>query len=371
MRIMEIIGEAEGGMKEHYMLLTKGFIEKGAEVIAICNFTKEDITELKSSGIQVVPFPFPKTLRPFSTLWRIIRLIYHIKMLKPHVIHCHGFKAGFIGRLAGLLDGSQIPLIYTVHNFTTFGRGRIQSQIIRYFEQWIAEKTKRIIPVSKALRTFLSRDMEIPEEKLHVIYNAVPALPEGDGNAIRERYSIRDDEWIVGTVARLIPSKGIHVLLTAMSGILFKYPHVKLIVVGSGPEENQLKKLADNLGISKQTVFVGKVSNVQDYYASFNIFALPTFTEGLGITLLEAMYYELPIIATPVGGIPEWLSNEKNAILVPPDNVFALRTALLTYLENPEFAKKYGRQAKLDIQEKGLSEEEMIKQTWLLLSEIS
>lgn len=370
-RVMEIIGKAEGGMKRHYISLCRGLIDEGAEVFAICNFSEDDTEDLRSAGVHVIRFPFSKTIRPFLNIWKLIKLIYYIRKTKPQVIHCHGFKAGFFGRMAGWLNGTQIPLAYTVHNFVTYGRGKILSRCIQFFEKWMGDKTQKIICVSKALKASMNRDMEITEEKLDVVYNAIPALPVSDENpSTREKYNIGDNELIVGTVARLIPSKGIHILLTAVSGILFKYPNAKLLIVGSGPEEVHLKKLAESLGISKQIIFAGKVSNIQDYYASFNIFVLPTLTEGLGITVLEAMYFELPIIASSVGGIPEWVTHEKNGILIPPDNAFALRTALQSLLENPELAKKYGRQAKRDIQEKGLTETEMIKETWAVLNEI-
>ncbi|NLC42683.1 MAG: glycosyltransferase family 4 protein [Clostridiales bacterium] len=370
MRLMEIIGKAEGGMKRHYISLCRGLIDEGAEVFAICNFSEDDTEDLKLTGIHVIKFPFSKTIRPFLNIWKLIKLIYYIRKTKPQLIHCHGFKAGFFGRMAGWLNGTQIPLAYTVHNFVTFGRGKIISRFIQVVEKWMGEKTHKIICVSKALKTSMNRDMGIPEGKLHVVYNAIPALPAANGNSsIREKYNIGDNEWIVGTVARLIPSKGIHILLTAMSGILFKCSNAKLLIVGSGPEEIHLKKLAESLGIFKQIIFAGNVSNIQDYYASFNIFVLPTLTEGLGITVLEAMYFGLPIIASSVGGIPEWLTHEKNGILIPPDNAFALRIALQSFFENPELAKKYGWQAKQDIHEKGLSESEMIRQTWAVLHE--
>ncbi|MDD4681063.1 MAG: glycosyltransferase [Clostridia bacterium] len=369
MKIMEIIGEAEGGMKGHYISLVKGLKAEGAKVITLCNFPKDDIRKLEAAGIQVKSFPFSRIIRPFLFLWKLMSLIYLIRMSDPHIIHCHGYKAGFLGRMAGWLSGMPITFVYTVHNFVTYGRGKIASWYIRLFEQWMGKKTQSIICVSKALKTSLNEDIGIPEGKLHVIYNAVPNWPPGDGKPIREKYKIGDKERVIGTVARLIPSKGIHVLLTAMSGVLFKYPNTKLLIVGSGPEENHLKKLSESLGIARQTVFAAKVSNVQDYYAAFDIFVLPTLSEGLGITILEAMTYELPIVATSVGGIPEWLTHEKNAILVPPNNVFAIRTALQSYLENAELAEKHGRQAKQDILARGISEEEMVKQTWLVLKE--
>ncbi len=371
MRIMEIIGEAEGGMKGHYISLSKGLTDEGAEVIAICNFSEGEIRGMESPGIHAIRLPFSKTIRPFLNAWRFMKLIYVIRKTKPQVIHCHGFKAGFLGRMAGWLNGNQIPLVYTVHNFVTYGRGRILSRCIQFFEKWMGEKTQKIICVSKALKTSMNRNMDVPEEKLHVIYNAAPVLPTSDGSpSIKEKLNIGDNEFVVGTVARLIPSKGVHVLITAMAGIIFKYSNAKLLIVGSGPEEIHLKKQVESLGISKQTIFAGRISNVQDYYALFNIFVLPTLSEGLGITVLEAMYSELPIIASSVGGIPEWLTHDKNGILVPPDNVFALRTALQYLLENPELTEKYGRQAKRDIQEKGLTETEMIKETWAVLNEI-
>ena len=88
------------------------------------------------------------------------------------------------------------------------------------------------------------------------------------------------------------------------------------MITGTGPEESRLRDLADSLGIAPQTVFTGRVSNMQDYYAAFDLFVLPTLSEGLGMAVIEAMAAGLPVIATAVGGIrvdssrAKWISGK-------------------------------------------------------------
>ena len=364
MTIMEIIREAEGGMKEHFMTLVKGLAQEGVEVTALCHFPEAETKELEICGIKVIPYSFPKKL--FPMLGALVKICKLLQKSRPDLIHCHGFQAGFLGRLAGWLTG--IPSVYTVHNFVTFGRGEWVSGWIQRFERWMGKKTAKTICVSRALKTTMVQEINIPEEKLHVVYNAVPTLPAGDRAAIRSIHNLTDEDWVIGTAARLIPSKGIPILLTAVSCSLAKYPNIKVLIAGSGPEETNLRMLSRSLGIAGQTIFAGKVSNIHDYYAAFDCFVLPTLSEGLGITVLEAMSFGLPIIASAVGGIPEVLDHERNGILVPPNHTFALRTALQTLLEDPEQGAVYGQQAKLDIQ-KGLTEKEMVKQTWSVLKE--
>ena len=95
------------------------------------------------------------------------------------------------------------------------------------------------------------------------------------------------------------------------------------MVAGSGPEESRLKKLALKLGIGSQVIFVGRVLDMENYYSAFDIFVLPTLTEGQGITVLEAMSFELPVITTSVGGITEFVRHKKNGLLVPIQAMFS------------------------------------------------
>jgi glycosyltransferase involved in cell wall biosynthesis len=361
MKIMEIIRAAEGGMKEHYITLVKGMAGRGAEVTALGEFSGESRAELLDAGVLVIPFFLPGRINPFTDCIRIIRIISLIRKTKPDIIHCHGFRAGFTGRLAGWISG--VPMLYTVHNFTAYKRSKFEKWLIAAFEGWMGRKTDGIICVSRALKKNMLEEAGVRQEKLHVIYNSLPAWQAGDRKYVRVKYNIDENCILIGTASRLIPSKGTGILLRAAAGIIPIFPHVRLMITGTGPEESRLRDLADSLGIAPQTVFTGRVSNMQDYYAAFDLFVLPTLSEGLGMAVIEAMAAGLPVIATAVGGIPEWIVHERNGYLVRPDNVFDLRTALQSFLEEPEKFAQYGSQAKIDIQENGLTELEMVDKT--------
>ena len=367
MRVIEIIRDAEGGMKTHFTTLTKGLAEQGIDVTAICNFEERCKKDLEAAGIRVISFSFHKTIRPLSDCIAIFKLVSIIRKMKPDIVHCHGFKAGLLGRLAGRITGAK--LLYTVHNFVTYGRGICTSLLIRYFESWMGSRTHGIICVSRALKKSMMEEMGLDEMKLFVIYNSIPDWPAGNRRVTRKIHCIEGNHILIGTAARLIPSKGIEILLRAASGILSVYPHVRLLIAGSGPQESGLKELARILGVEAQVVFTGRGSDMHNYYAAFDIFVLPTLTEGLGITVLEAMSFGLPVIASSVGGIPEFVIHKKNGILVQPGNVFELRTALQFLLDNPIKTRYYGYQAKTDIQ-KGLTRDQMIEQTVSVLNTI-
>jgi hypothetical protein len=154
MRVIEIIRDAEGGMKTHFTTLTKGLAEQGIDVTAICNFEERCKKDLEAAGIRVISFSFHKTIRPLSDCIAIFKLVSIIRKMKPDIVHFHGFKAGLLGRLAGRITGAK--LLYTVHNFVTYGRGICTSLLIRYFESWMG------MAIQKGLVSFWHSALLIP-----------------------------------------------------------------------------------------------------------------------------------------------------------------------------------------------------------------
>ena len=367
MRIMEIIRKSEGGMKEHAIVLVKGLLQKGHQVTVLCDFPEEDLLFLENAGAQVILFRFPGTIRPLKDLMKVGRLYSILCGTKPDVVHCHGFKAGLIGRMAGGLAGR--PLVYTVHNFVLHGRTESSGFLIRSFEKWIYGKTDAVICVSQALKDSMTVEMGLSPRKIHVIHNSRPEWDTGDREKIRRQYGIGKDNVLIGTAARLIPSKGIHLFLKAAPAILDRYPDAILMIAGSGPEENRLKDMAQGLDIAGRVIFAGQISNMRDYYSAFDLFLLPTLSEGLGITILEAMSFGLPVIASAVGGIPELISHGVNGILIQPGSPSEIRDALVFCMENPQVAKAYGQQARADVR-CGYSPEEMTAKTISVLESV-
>jgi len=357
---MEIIRDAEGGMKNHFLILVKGLASQGMDVVALCNLDETSIKDMEKSGVFVIPFRFSKTINPYSDSIAVFRLVSLIHKHKPDIVHCHGFKAGLLGRIACL--ATRVSMLYTVHNFVTFGRDRLSKWLIHCFESWMGNKTDAIICVSNALKKSMIEDMHLDENKITVIHNSISNWPPANGMLTRKRYNIENDYILIGTVSRLVPSKGIDILLRAVPEIFSENPFARLMIVGTCPEESRLKRLAVELEIDSKVIFTGEVSDIQDYYSAFDIFVLPTLSEGLGITILEAMSFGLPVLASAAGGIPELIVHERNGILVKPGNVIELRNALQYILNNPVKAEQYGCQAKADINN-GLTNYKMINET--------
>jgi glycosyltransferase involved in cell wall biosynthesis len=130
-------------------------------------------------------------------------------------------------------------------------------------------------------------------------------------------------------IGRLSPEKGVDVLLNALALLQKKGKQFTAVIVGDGPERAALEALALTLGVSESVCFTGHLASADVIYDSADVIVLPSRSEGLPNTLLEAMRADRPTVATAVGGIPEVVGNSEAAVLVPPENPTALAEAIL------------------------------------------
>lgn len=159
-------------------------------------------------------------------------------------------------------------------------------------------------------------------------------------------------EWVVGTVARLSPEKGIHHLLHAHAILRLRGLPMRLVLVGEGPQRGELEALAEALGISSSVEFMGYQDNVETFLSTFDFFVLPSLTEGIPLSLLEAMANGLPVVATNVGGIPEIVVHQESGLLVPSGQPEALAHALSQLIQDPGEAKRMANNAQGRIRER-------------------
>jgi len=147
---------------------------------------------------------------------------------------------------------------------------------------------------------------------------------------------------VIGFVASLAPRKGHIYLLQAMRLILYSYPELKLLIVGVGPLRRKLEVFVQQNHLGNSVRFMGSRRDIPQLLKAMDIFVSPAIKEAFGINLIEAMYSEVPCIATNVGGIPEVVRDGQTGILVPSANPEALARAVKELLDKPELAKKYG-----------------------------
>ncbi|MCK4733192.1 MAG: glycosyltransferase family 4 protein [Methanophagales archaeon] len=173
---------------------------------------------------------------------------------------------------------------------------------------------------------------------------------------IKKKHSLRDEKVIlfVGALDKAHQFKGVEILIKAFSKL--KYKKAILMIVGEGGLKGYYQNLAKGIGVSKKTIFTGRVPDhdLQKYYALSDLLVLPSTTRGeiFGLVLVEAMACGKPVIATKLPGVRTVVDNEKNGFLVEPKNVEDLANKIEYLLENENIAKKFGREGRIKVKEK-------------------
>jgi glycosyltransferase involved in cell wall biosynthesis len=151
------------------------------------------------------------------------------------------------------------------------------------------------------------------------------------------RYNIRNDEIALGFVGRLSEEKGPEFAICALKRLIELGKKVKIVLIGDGPQKSMLEKITIGQNLNKHVIFAGFQSNVFDIFPGFDIFVLPSLTEGTPMALLEAMSYGIPTVASAVGGVPNIIKNRKSGVLVNPGKVDELVEAIDSLITNPEY----------------------------------
>jgi len=163
----------------------------------------------------------------------------------------------------------------------------------------------------------------LEERRVQTIHYGIDARqfdhgPSAQAASLRLHWGISPDDIAIGFVGRLVPQKDIITLIRGFALFAATFPRTKLVIVGSGPLEEQLREEATALGISPRVVWAGFCDNITTVMRAFDIFALTSAYEGLGLVLLEAMASGLPVVATRAGAIPEVVVDGETGVLVAP-----------------------------------------------------
>jgi glycosyltransferase involved in cell wall biosynthesis len=262
------------------------------------------------------------------------------------IIHSHGYKGDIlIGSLPNHIR--KIPMVRTQHGRTSTKK---LSKIWLYeiLDKLIMRGMDAVVQVNNsALRREVDHDLA--GAKNFIIENGIPELRFDSVTAFQSDSVVREfckDSFVIGTICRLSEEKGLVNLIAALRILSAQYVNFKVVIIGEGPQRRPLQAMIDDAGLSSKIMLVGYRNNAYQYLPNFNVFALPSLTEGLPITILEAMQAEVPIIATRVGGIPEVLGNGRLGILIRPEDPKALADAITHVWSDPIAAVEMGKNAR-------------------------
>lgn len=226
----------------------------------------------------------------------------------------------------------------------------------------ILDSSDRIIVASNFLKD-LALKIGLAPEKIKVIYNSVDFLEPGG-------YKLKKEGKVLLTNARLVPWKGVDTLIEMMPKLIQKHGAIKLIIIGNGPEKDNLKNLSRRLELDKNVFFAGRIGHQQifAYLKIADLFVLNTNYEGMSHCLLEAMKAGVPVVTTKAGGNPETIKDKETGLLVDYNNKSQLLKAITSILDNPELADKLIKQAQKDL--KRFSWDNLVKETIKAFEEI-
>ena len=269
-------------------------------------------------------------LPAYIRLWRIL------KDIRPDIVHT---------RNLGTLDGQASALLagvpYRIHG--EHGRDLRNLDGSRKRDMWLRRMFNpiihRYVALSEDIRCWLVRN-GIPERKIVQIYNGVDTIKFSPRTVMPER-----DVLVIGTVGRLQGEKDQLTLIRAFHRCLQwkdTCHDIQLCIIGDGPLRQDVERLIRELDLWDSVTLLGDRDDIPDQLKTFDLFVLPSLTEGISNTILEAMATGLPVIATNVGGNPELVCDGQTGSLVPPADPEAMAQAIIRYLDQPEMRIAHG-----------------------------
>lgn len=261
----------------------------------------------------------------------------YLRYRKIDILHAHNPGTLLYGLLAAKWAGTP-AIINTEHGFASQ-----LSLKTRLKDRLLYQYVDRITTVSEKLKNDLISTFGIENRKVQTLRNGISSAKiEEEPSVSRKKIGMSEDHLNIGIIARLVPVKNHRMIFEAFHIVRTQNPAVRLWVVGSGDLKTELEKQARMLGIQHDVVFMGSRTDVPVILNALDLFVLCSFSEGLSITLLEAMSAGLPIVATNVGGNSEVIEHGKSGLLVESDQSEDLAESILKLIVNKDLAQKMG-----------------------------
>jgi len=268
--------------------------------------------------------------------WKVVAALRElVDRIRPDVVQTHNTKSHLLMRLSGA--GERTPWIGFHHGHTAED---VKQRLYNQCDRWSLRGPRRLVTVCGPFADQLAGYGQ-SRERIEIVPNAVEtprAMREGELAEWRERLGLHPGEPVLAVIGRLSSEKGQQILLEALARI--RERPWRLLVAGDGIARQKLQEQARAVGLEGRIKWLGLLRDVRPVYALASVFVLPSLSEGSPNVLLEAMAAGVPAVSTAVGGVPETVTHEESALLVPPSNPVALAEALERVLGDRNLAAR-------------------------------
>jgi glycosyltransferase involved in cell wall biosynthesis len=348
MRVLHVVESLErGGLERMVVDLCVGQKSAGFEVSVLCLFTRGVLSdELEAGGINVSTIAKGRGLDTAH----LCRVRCHLQRYRPEVIHSHNATAAYLTAFSavGLRDASNAKWVNTRHGMGSRSPRARKELLYRA----VAGRYHHIAVVCRAAAERFSELGAVVRSRLRVVPNGIrlEVFRRADVQVrdhFRAAYGIKPRAFVIGTVGRLNELKNQVLLLDCMPNVLARVPSAHLVIVGGGALKDELTWRARELGLGEFVTLAGDSQDVPSWLQSFDVFALPSKTEGYSLALLEASASGLPVVCTDVGGNSEIVNDRETGLIVPSGDRDEMTSAIIAIAEDPNLRQLLGTNARL------------------------
>lgn len=374
-KILYLITQSElGGAGKYVLDLVKNLKDEFEVSVAFGEQGDEgELAKLlKEKEISYYSLPSLKREINLSSDFRaIIEIRKLIRKIKPEYLHLNSSKISILGSIAGKL--CRIPkIVYTAHGWV-FNEPLPPAKKKKYekLERFTAKFKHYIICVSDFDRISAIEHQICDEKKLITIHNGIKkpnylAREEARTKIIslihNEKFQITESDFIVGSIGNLYANKGFEYLIQSIKVLVDNGVNVKTIIIGEGEERDDLINWISQLRLEKNVILLGRIDKASELLKAFDMYVCSSVKEGLSYTVIEAMMAKLPIVATNVGGNPELITNNKEGLIIEPQNSEQITSAIIKLLNSPEKCTQLSQNAR-EKAEREFKIEKMVEET--------
>lgn len=291
-----------------------------------------------------------------------------MKEVDPDIIHVHNrfFLTSAVPAFWKFLLRFETPVVTTLHLGKVDQLGGIGGKLAQIYENTVGRcllhSSDEVVGVSEAVADH-AESLYPQNGEIHVVPNGV--------DSDKYRPNTETTGKTILFVGRLVRNKGPHVFVEALPDVLDVHPDAQAVIVGTGPMRDELERKARKLGIRDSILFEGRVESVAEELRNAAVFCRPSFSEGMPLTLLEAMSSGVPPVVTPVAGVNEVVEPGETGLLVEEDSSAQTAEGLITLLDDPELRSDIGCKARRYVVENHSWEKraELIKNIYISLLE--
>ncbi|MEW4369075.1 glycosyltransferase family 4 protein [Paenibacillus kandeliae] len=279
-------------------------------------------------------------VQKYIQTYRDYRWWTQLRLKQPYdLIHSHHPLVGLVMREVF----PDTPLVQTIHSSYEWElilngkieEGSMEQEFLTSLYRELEHKSDRLMTVSRSFREYLVPYVDRPED--------IVVLPNGFDDKRFKPVPHENEVPQLMSVCRLVPAKGLDVLLKACAILKERGHSYVLHIIGDGPSRTDLEELAQRLGVYEDTIFYGYTLHPEEFMPFFDIFVLPSRAEAFGSVFAEAALCWLALVGTDVGGISEQIEDGVNGLLVPPDNEALLADALEKVINDPSYRYELAR----------------------------